>query len=130
MQEVPFTEIKGAEFPAGVVGVLSASGACESNGEANWIYQSEFKTAAEAVNGLREFAIQEAQESFVLLKNENGALPVSATAMVSSSRERNPSLPKSSILLRRLTKTVSTLMRGRLRRKSSPVSAATSAMPQ
>ena len=34
MQEVPFTEIKGAEFPAGVVGVLVSSGACESNGEA------------------------------------------------------------------------------------------------
>ena len=33
-QEVPFTRIEGVSFPAGVVGLLSASGACESNGEA------------------------------------------------------------------------------------------------
>ena len=33
-QEVPFTKIQGVDFPAGVVGLLSASGACESNGEA------------------------------------------------------------------------------------------------
>ena len=33
-QEVPFTRIEGVNFPAGVVGLLSASGACESNGEA------------------------------------------------------------------------------------------------
>ena len=33
-QEVPFTKIQGVDFPAGVVGLMSASGACESNGEA------------------------------------------------------------------------------------------------
>ena len=33
-QEVPFTRIEGANFPAGVVSLLAASGACESNGEA------------------------------------------------------------------------------------------------
>ena len=33
-QEVPFAQIEGAEFPAGVVSVLVGSGACESNGEA------------------------------------------------------------------------------------------------
>lgn len=33
-QEVPFTRIEGVSSPAGVVGLLSASGACESNGEA------------------------------------------------------------------------------------------------
>ncbi len=32
--EVPYTLLHDVEFPAGVVGVLSASGACESNGEA------------------------------------------------------------------------------------------------
>ena len=33
-QEVPFAQIEGAEFPAGIVSVLVGSGACESNGEA------------------------------------------------------------------------------------------------
>ncbi|MBQ7544070.1 MAG: tyrosine--tRNA ligase [Synergistaceae bacterium] len=49
MQEVPFTEIKGAEFPAGVVGVLSASGACESNGEA----KRAIRQGGVSVNGAR-----------------------------------------------------------------------------
>ena len=33
-QEVPYTCLEGAEFPAGVVSVLAGSKACESNGEA------------------------------------------------------------------------------------------------
>ena len=33
-QEVPYKKLEGFEFPAGVVSVLSASEACESNGEA------------------------------------------------------------------------------------------------
>ncbi len=54
----------------------------ESTGEANWIYQSEFKTQTEAIEGLRAFAIEEAEESFVLLKNEGAALPLSSGAKV------------------------------------------------
>ena len=33
-QEVPYKKLEGVEFPSGVVNILSASGACESNGEA------------------------------------------------------------------------------------------------
>ena len=33
-QEVPYKKIDSLEFPAGVVNIISASGACESNGEA------------------------------------------------------------------------------------------------
>ena len=53
----------------------------EQSGEANWIYKSEFKTAAEAVEALRAFAIEEAGESFVLLKNA-GTLPLAEGANV------------------------------------------------
>ena len=54
----------------------------ESSGQANWIYKSEFKTQKEAIEGLRAFAIQEAEESFVLLKNEGSALPLASGAKV------------------------------------------------
>ena len=33
-QEVPYKKVENFDFPAGVVNVLSVSGACESNGEA------------------------------------------------------------------------------------------------
>ena len=53
----------------------------DSDGQVDWIYQSEFKTASDAVNALREFALEEARESFVLLKNA-GALPLTEGANV------------------------------------------------
>ncbi|MBQ8159171.1 MAG: glycoside hydrolase family 3 C-terminal domain-containing protein [Clostridia bacterium] len=54
----------------------------EGSGQAEWIYQSEFKTQTEAIEGLRAFAIEEALESFVLLKNEGDALPLSEDSTV------------------------------------------------
>ncbi len=53
----------------------------EGSGQAQWLYQSEFKSQMEAIEALRAFAIEEAQESFVLLKNEN-ALPMTSGASV------------------------------------------------
>ena len=41
-----------------------------------WTYKSDFQTAQQAYEGLREFAIRESQETVALLKNENGALPL------------------------------------------------------
>lgn len=40
-----------------------------------WTYKSEFTTAKEAYEGFKDFAIEASQETFALLKNENGALP-------------------------------------------------------
>ena len=54
----------------------------EGSGQAEWIYQSEFKNQTEAIEGLRAFALQEALESFVLLKNEENALPLNEGAKV------------------------------------------------
>jgi len=54
----------------------------ESTGQANWIYQSEYKNQTEAIEGLRAFSIEEAEESFVLLKNEGTALPLASGAKV------------------------------------------------
>lgn len=50
--------------------------------ENTWNYQSEFTTAQEAYEGWRDFALEEAPETFVLLKNDNNALPMSATAKI------------------------------------------------
>lgn len=50
-------------------------------GEANWMFKSEFTNQQEAIAGLRALAIEEAQESFTLLKN-NGALPLTEGAKV------------------------------------------------
>ena len=52
------------------------------NEEDAWTYQSDFKTAQEAYEGLREFAIRASQETYVLLKNENDALPLSSDAKI------------------------------------------------
>ena len=41
-----------------------------------WTYGTQYSTVAEAVAGMKDFVIREALESFVLLKNENGALPL------------------------------------------------------
>ena len=48
-QEVPFTQIQGVDFPAGVVGLMSASGACESNGEA----KRAIRQGGVSVNGVK-----------------------------------------------------------------------------
>ncbi len=52
------------------------------NEEDAWTYKSEFKTAKEAYEGFRDFAIKTAQETFVLLKNENNALPLASDAKI------------------------------------------------
>ena len=58
------------------LGTVSVKTVTEDDGSGdNWNYVSDFKTAKEAFEGLKEFAIQESEESFVLLKN-NGALPL------------------------------------------------------
>lgn len=47
-----------------------------------WTYKSKFKTASEAFEGLKEFAIRESQETIALLKNESNALPISSDAKI------------------------------------------------
>lgn len=47
-----------------------------------WTYQSKFTTAKEAYEGFQEFAIRESVETFALLKNEGGALPIASNAKV------------------------------------------------
>lgn len=46
-----------------------------------WTYKAKFKTAKEAYEGYKEFAVRESVETYVLLKNNN-ALPLSKTAKV------------------------------------------------
>lgn len=52
------------------------------NVEETWNFKSNFKTAKEAFEGFKEFALKEGRETNVLLKNENNALPISKTAKV------------------------------------------------
>ena len=47
-----------------------------------WTYKSEFTTAKEAYEGFKDFAIEASQETFALLKNENGALPLAKDAKI------------------------------------------------
>lgn len=47
-----------------------------------WTYKSEFTTAKEAYEGFKDFAIETSQETFALLKNENGALPLAKDAKI------------------------------------------------
>ena len=54
----------------------------DDSGEDAWNFKSKFKTAKEAYEGLKEFAIRESQETFALLKNENGALPLAKDAKI------------------------------------------------
>lgn len=61
---------------------LSSKVVSEKTDEADWIYQSKYKSAKAAYDGLEEFAIREAVETFALLKNNNNALPISKTAKV------------------------------------------------
>ncbi len=55
----------------------------ENTDEQNWIYQSDFHNVTEAVTKQREFAIKEAPETYVLLKNKNDALPLKKNPKVS-----------------------------------------------
>ena len=51
--------------------------------EDTWSYESKFKNAKEAIAGYKDLALREAAESFVLLKNNNNALPLAASPKVS-----------------------------------------------
>lgn len=52
------------------------------NADDAWTYKSNFTSAKEAYEGFREFAIRESQETFVLLKNQNDALPIASNARI------------------------------------------------
>lgn len=47
-----------------------------------WNYEAKFKTAKEAFEGYKEFALKESKEAFALLKNQSSALPISKTAKI------------------------------------------------
>ena len=48
----------------------------------SWTYKSEFKTAKEAYEGFKKTAMDESSETYALLKNSDGALPISKTAKI------------------------------------------------
>lgn len=52
------------------------------NDKDTWNYQSSFKTAKEAYNGFKNFALKEGEETNVLLKNSNQALPLAKNAKI------------------------------------------------
>lgn len=52
------------------------------NHEDPWNFKSNFKTAKEAHDGFKEFALKEGDEAFALLKNKNEALPISKTQKI------------------------------------------------
>lgn len=54
----------------------------EGEVEDPWTFKSNFKSAKEAIEGYKQFAIKEAQETFALLKNENEALPLAKDTKV------------------------------------------------
>ena len=64
------------------LGTTSSKVVVDSDSD-DWVYESEFKSAKDAVETMREFAIEEQIESTVLLKNENDALPLSSNPKVS-----------------------------------------------
>lgn len=66
------------------LGTRSQTTVTEASDDASdaWTFQSEYKTAQEAYEGLREFAIETAQETFALLKNEDDALPLASDARI------------------------------------------------
>ena len=51
------------------------------NGD-SWTYKSEYKTAKEAYEGFKKTAMDEAQETYALLKNSDNALPLSKSAKI------------------------------------------------
>lgn len=48
----------------------------------SWTYQSDYTSAEEAYEGWKAFALEEAQETYALLKNDNDALPISSNAKI------------------------------------------------
>ena len=48
-QEVPYAKLEGVNMPAGVVALMSSSGACESNGEA----KRAIRQGGVSVNGVK-----------------------------------------------------------------------------
>lgn len=52
------------------------------NEEDSWTYKSNFKTAQEAYEGFKEYAIRASQETYALLKNDNDALPLAKDAKI------------------------------------------------
>ena len=67
-----------------VLGTISQETVMDASADEGdlWTYQAQFTTAKEAVEGYKEFAVREAQETFVLLKNEANALPLAKDAAV------------------------------------------------
>ncbi len=66
------------------VGTRSQKMVTESseNEEDSWNFKSNFKTAKEAYEGFKEFAIRSSQETYALLKNDNDALPLAKDAKI------------------------------------------------
>ena len=65
-----------------MLGTTSYETIVDKDGDTEWTFESQFKTAKEAVEGLKEFAIRESVETYALLKNEGSALPISKTAKI------------------------------------------------
>ena len=63
-------------------GTLSSMIVSEETSEADWIYQSDYKTAKAAFEGFKEYSIRSSIETLALLKNENSALPLSKNAKI------------------------------------------------
>ena len=63
-------------------GTRSQKVVTNGSGGSSWTYKSEFKTAKQAYEGWKSFAIKQSQESTVLLKNNDSALPISKHAKI------------------------------------------------
>lgn len=65
------------------VGTLSSQTVADENDDIEqWNFKSNFKSAKEAVEGFKAFALKESLETVALLKNSESALPISKTAKV------------------------------------------------
>ena len=58
---------------------LSYKTVSESSSDQDWIFESKFTSGKTAFNSLKEFALKEAEEGNVLLKNKENALPLAKT---------------------------------------------------
>ena len=56
-------------------GSVSQETVISDNAE-DWTYTTQYTSTEDAVNSMKEFAIREAAESLVLLKNTNNSLPL------------------------------------------------------
>lgn len=68
-------------------GCTSSTLVSEKTDAADWKYQSKYKNVKQAVDGMKEFAIRESQETYALLKNREisankKSLPISKTAKI------------------------------------------------